>query len=290
MSTINSGEGVDDYAAVRTIRDCLDSISVLKPLTTQPIPVANRSYLQVVDKRCPQAETSTTVWHSIAGAIEHTIGVALLVGEPSEDEIWWPGCSPSAIYAAIRVPQLAASRALWILRAESADKSANRALETRYSEQRFMLQVLEDITESTDRMNAYSVYDLDAQNLYDRVRSGREELEGLRDLLRTRVPGWRKPTSETEIVETAARYRTDYRPDAIGQHAYLMAWRVGSGAAHGYQWPSLIRGLQLLDASEHRPNAPTVGDMHAVSLAFQATIALLLKATTSFRRYAQAQR
>lgn len=251
------------------LMSCLTLIERWGHYVQSPIKVQRGSLLDSSDRRCRRAEVSTIAWHGISIALEHVTAVARIVKGDLNEESWSPYLTPSSTHAFLRSSQLAASRALWILDAENLDLQANRALEVKYSELRNEANALEDITHDEQLSEAYGVDGLPA-----RAKECRTKLGEIRSLLKSRVSGWKDVTSDTDIVKIAAKYLPEHGKSAVLTHSYLMSWRMGSGSAHGYYWPTLMRGFETSEENGVVV-AKSYGDLPQTSMAFMSITLLL---------------
>ncbi|GAA1844452.1 hypothetical protein GCM10009813_03510 [Brevibacterium marinum] len=248
--------------------DCINLLERWGSYIQSPMRVQRGSLLGLSDARCKRAEVSTVAWQGISIALEHVLAVARIVKGDVDEEFWSPYLTPSATHAFLRSSQLAASRALWILDAESTDLQANRALEVKLAELRNEANAVEDITKDKQLNDAYGV-----KGLSGRVKELERAHGEILGLLQSRVRGWKK-TSDTGIIKTAAKYLPELDDNPVLVHTYLMSWRMGSGSAHGYFWPTLMRGFETAEENGVLV-AKSYGDLPQTAMAFMSIVLLL---------------
>lgn len=283
-TTQNSGDPTfEGEEPAQRLMHCISLIERWAPYVQSQIRVERGSMLDSSDRNCRQAEVSTIAWQGISIALEHVTAVAKIVKGNLDEETWSPYLTPSATHAFLRSSQLSASRALWILDAESFDLQANRALEVKYAELRNEKNALEDITLDEQLNDAYGVEGLPA-----RAKQCNSRLQELKSLLKSRVSKWSGTTSDTEIIKTAARYLQEDRKDAVLTHSYLMSWRMGSGSAHGYFWPTLMRGFETAEENGVVV-AKSYGDLPQTAMAFMSITLLLNRVLNLYQQYSTAR-
>lgn len=269
--TLNSAMDDPEFSEAtpeQRLMNCLTLIERWGPYIQSPMRVQKGSLLDLSDTRCKRAEVSTVAWQGISIALEHVLAVARIVKGDIDEESWSPYLTPSATHAFLRSSQLAASRALWILDAESTDLQANRALEVKLAELWNETNAIEDITKDKQLNDAYGV-----EGLPGRVKDLEKAHGEILGLLQSRVRGWKK-TSDTDIIKTAAKYLPELDDSAVLVHTYLMSWRMGSGSAHGYFWPTLMRGFETAE-EDGVVVAKSYGDLSQTAMSFMSIVLLL---------------